>query len=188
MRRMHLALNASALTLVACAAIAFGTPAHAQEGKTKAGTLVVPIATAKGDSAGTATFKESKNGKELTISLKLKDLPAGEHAVHIHANAVCDVPDFKGAGGHFNPETKQHGMENPMGHHAGDLPKNVTVGEDHTANVSFKVAYLSLAPGAPNSILGHAIMIHEKADDMKTDPTGNAGNRIACGVIPASAM
>jgi Cu-Zn family superoxide dismutase len=190
MRRMPSVLAASAVTLAACSAITAGMAvrvAHAQ-GSMKNGTLVVPISTSSGDSAGTASFKESKDGKELTISLKLKNLPMGEHAVHIHANPVCDAPDFKGAGGHLNPDMKQHGMENPMGHHAGDLPKNVTVGEDHTADVSFKVDYLTLAPGAPNSVLGHAIMVHEKADDMKTDPTGNAGNRIACGVINPPSM
>jgi Cu-Zn family superoxide dismutase len=70
-----------------------------------------------------------------------------------------------------------------MGHHNGDLPQNVSVGENHMGEASFKVDYLTLAAGAPNSILGHSIMVHEKADDMKTDPTGNAGNRIACGTI-----
>ncbi len=70
-----------------------------------------------------------------------------------------------------------------MGHHNGDLPKNISIGENHQGEVTIKVNYLSLAPDAPNSVLGHAIMVHEKADDMKTDPTGNAGNRIACGVI-----
>jgi Cu-Zn family superoxide dismutase len=136
-------------------------------------------------SAGPA-HAQSKNGKQLTITVKLKNIPFGEHAVHIHENPVCDAPDFKGAGGHFNPDGKQHGMDNPMGHHNGDLPKNISVGENHMGEITFKVDYLTLAAGAPNSVLGHSIMVHEKADDMKTDPTGNAGNRIACGVIPAA--
>ncbi len=184
MSRMHPALAAFAFLLPAFI-VASAPSAQAQ---TKNGPLVVPITTSQGESAGTASFKESKNGKELTITLNLKNLPFGDHAVHIHANPVCDAPDFKGAGGHFNPELKQHGMENPMGHHAGDLPKNVEISEMHTGEITYKVDYLTLAPGAPNSVLGHSIMIHEKADDMKTDPTGNAGNRIACGVIPAAAM
>jgi Cu-Zn family superoxide dismutase len=99
---------------------------------------------------------------------------------------MCDAPDFKGAGGHFNPDGKQHGMDNPMGHHNGDLPKNISIGENHMGEITFKVDYLSLTPGAANSVFGRSIMVHEKADDMKTDPTGNAGNRIACGVIPAA--
>ena len=177
----------NAMFLAAFTVIGVGD-AHAQEGLPKNGRLVIPITTAKGDSAGTASFMESKNGKQLSITLKLKNLPFGEHAVHIHANPVCDAPEFKGAGGHFNPDAKQHGTMNPMGHHNGDLPKNISVGEDHTGQISFKVDYLTLAPGAPTSILGHSIMVHEKADDMRTDPTGNAGNRIACGVINAPAM
>ena len=120
---------------------------------------------------------------EIAIKISLKNIPFGEHAVHIHQNPTCDAPDFKGAGGHFNPDNKQHGTMNPMGHHNGDLPQNISIGENHMGEASFKVDYLSLTPGAANSVIGHSIMVHEKADDMKTDPTGNAGNRIACGVI-----
>jgi Cu-Zn family superoxide dismutase len=183
MRRI---LAASALSLLAFTVLVFAMQARHASAQGKSGALVVPIKTSTGDDAGTATFKESKNGKQLDITLKLKGLPPGEHGVHIHQNAVCDAPDFKGAGGHFNPDAKQHGMLNPMGHHDGDLPQNITIGENHMGEISMKVNYLTLAPGAPNSILGHAIMVHEKADDMKTDPTGNAGNRIACGIIPGS--
>jgi Cu-Zn family superoxide dismutase len=179
-------LAASALTLTLIAAIALHAHrASAQEGKAKIAPISIPIKTSTGDDAGTASFRESRDGKQLTITLKLKGLPFGDHAVHIHQNPVCDAPDFKTAGGHFNPDGKQHGTMNPMGHHNGDLPQNVVVGEDHTGTATFKVDYLTLAPGAPTSVLGHSIMVHEKADDMKTDPTGNAGNRIACGVINA---
>jgi len=146
--------------------------------------LIVPLKTSTGEDAGTATFVQRKS--KLIIKLDLKNLPVGEHAVHIHAKPLCDPPDFKSAGGHFNPEGKQHGTLNPMGHHAGDLPQNVVIGEGHLGQATFKVDYLSLDPASPNSILangGTSIMVHEKADDMKTDPTGNAGNRIACGVI-----
>jgi Cu-Zn family superoxide dismutase len=173
------ALSAAAFTLSA-------GPANAQQGMSKDGTLVVPIHTSTGEDAGTASFKEAKDGKQLTITVRLKNIPFGEHAVHIHENPMCDAPDFKGAGGHFNPDGKQHGMDNPMGHHNGDLPKNISIGENHMGEITFKVDYLSLTPGAANSVFGRSIMVHEKADDMKTDPTGNAGNRIACGVIPAA--
>ena len=173
---MRIPLAALTLCLIASAP-AFAKPKN---------TLVVPIKTSTGEDAGTATFTQGKN--KLAIKLDLKNLPVGEHAVHIHAKPLCDAPDFKTAGGHFNPESKQHGTLHPMGHHAGDLPQNVMIGEGHVGQASFKVDYLSLDPASPNSILangGTAIVVHEKADDMKTDPTGNAGNRIACGVITA---
>ncbi len=149
--------------------------------------VVVPLKTGSGQDAGTATFHETKKG-QLEIKLKLQNLPIGDHAVHIHEKPACDAPDFKSAGGHFNPDGKKHGMANPDGHHNGDLPQNVTIGENHTGEATFKVNYLSLNPSAANSIFangGTSIMVHEKADDMKTDPSGNAGNRIACGVITA---
>jgi Cu-Zn family superoxide dismutase len=148
--------------------------------------LVVNLKTSTGEDAGTATFTQHK--KNLVIKLNLKNLPVGEHAVHIHSKPLCDAPDFKSAGGHFNPAGKQHGTLNPMGHHNGDLPQNIEIGEGHVGEATFKVDYLSLDPSAPDSIVangGTSIMVHEKADDMKTDPTGNAGNRIACGIITA---
>jgi Cu-Zn family superoxide dismutase len=148
--------------------------------------VVVPLKTSTGQDAGTATFTPAKD--KVAIKLMLKNLPPGQHAVHIHEHAICDAPDFKTAGGHFNPAGKQHGTLNPMGHHNGDLPQNITIGEDRTGEVSFKVDYLSLNPTAVDSLFangGTSIMVHEKPDDMKTDPTGNAGNRIACGVITA---
>ena len=149
--------------------------------------VVVPLKTSTGDDAGTATFHETKKG-ELEIKVKLMNLPIGDHAVHIHEKPVCEAPDFKTAGGHFNPDGKQHGMLNPAGHHNGDLPQNVTIGEDHRGEATFKVKYLSMDPSAANSIFangGTSVMVHQKPDDMKTDPSGNAGNRIACGVIQA---
>ncbi len=173
MRFRALALSALALTLTASAI--------AQTAPTK---IKVPLLTSTGQDAGTATFKTVKKGVKLTLDLK--NLPFGEHGVHIHQNAVCTSPDFKSAGGHFNPDAKQHGYLNPMGHHNGDLPSSVSVGEDHTGTATFVLNTISLDPSAPNSLFlngGTSIVVHEKADDEKTDPSGASGNRIACGII-----
>ena len=146
--------------------------------------IKVSLINSQGQPAGKAVLKQKKNGVEVKISVE--NIPFGEHGVHIHQNPVCEAPDFKTAGGHFNPEAKQHGFQNPMGHHAGDTPSNLTVGEDHRGSATWTLTDVTLQPGAPNSLLsngGTSLMVHEKADDMKTDPSGNSGNRIACGVI-----
>lgn len=144
----------------------------------------VKLTNSAGQPAGTVVFKQEKKGVKMTIHLE--NVPFGEHAVHIHEYPVCDAPDFHGAGGHFNPSHKQHGYDNPMGHHNGDLPGNVMVDEDHMGEASFLLHDISLDPSAPDSIFangGTSVVVHEHADDEKTDPSGNSGNRIACGVV-----
>jgi Cu-Zn family superoxide dismutase len=144
----------------------------------------VELKDAQGKEVGTATIVAKGSGVE--VKLALKGLPPGEHAVHFHENAKCDPPDFKSAGGHFNPAGKKHGLENPEGHHNGDM-KNFTVKSNGTAKAVVSNDSVVLGTGSEaNSLFangGTSIMIHAKADDMKTDPAGNAGDRIACGVI-----
>jgi Cu-Zn family superoxide dismutase len=143
----------------------------------------VDLKDAKGVSIGTATITAVKSGG-VSIALVLKGLPAGEHAIHVHQNAVCEAPGFTTAGGHFNPLNKKHGTKNPEGAHAGDMA-NFTVKADGTAKTSVLNKNVSLGTGADSLFTGKgtALVIHEKADDMMTDPAGNAGTRIACGVI-----
>jgi len=148
----------------------------------KKATAKAELWNAKGDKVATATLKEAKGG--VAISLQATGLPEGIHAFHIHAVGKCDAPDFKTAGGHFNPESKKHGLKNPEGPHAGDMP-NITVNKKGVGKAKVVNTRVSLGEGA-NSLFhegGTALVIHAKADDDMTDPAGNAGDRIACGLI-----
>jgi Cu-Zn family superoxide dismutase len=135
-----------------------------------------------GNSVGTAELSSASQG--VNIKLDLKGLPAGVHGIHVHTVAKCEGPAFTTAGGHLNPDMKHHGLENPDGPHAGDMP-NVTVAADGTAKATV------VAPGVtmgddPHSIFsngGTALVIHAMVDDQKSDPAGMAGARIACGTI-----
>jgi len=142
----------------------------------------VELKDSQGKDVGSVLIWDEGQGVEL--QLDLHDLTPGEHAIHFHQVPKCEAPDFKSAGGHFNPENKKHGFDSPDGHHAGDV-KNFTVGADGKANAKLENGDVTLKDG-PHSLLanGAAVVVHAKADDYKTDPSGNSGDRVACGVIP----
>lgn len=141
---------------------------------------VATLKTADGKDAGTVTLLPAGAGMRLAV--QVKGLPAGEHGIHMHAVGKCEGPKFESAGGHWNPMNKQHGLDNPAGPHAGDLP-NLTVAADGTGILSTTLT------GTVADLLdtdGAALVIHAKRDDEKTDPSGDSGDRIACAMIEAS--
>jgi len=144
------------------------------------------IINSKGETVGSATLTQGPHS--VTIAVEVSRLPPGRHGFHIHAIGKCDPPDFQTAGGHFNPFGKKHGLKSPEGPHAGDLP-NLEVGPDGRGKIEATVGGLTLGKEGLVVLLGSngtAVVIHAGPDDEMTDPAGNAGARIACGVIKSS--
>ncbi|WP_298745315.1 superoxide dismutase family protein [uncultured Brevundimonas sp.] len=142
------------------------------------GGAAATLRTADGTAAGRATAVAA--GDRLMISVQAEGLPPGDHGVHVHMTGRCDAPGFGSAGGHWNPADARHGLENPQGPHAGDMP-NLTVGQDGRGSLEYRLAGGDLA-GLLDAD-GSALVVHALADDQRTDPAGDSGDRIACGVF-----
>ena len=176
MMRTVTMLGAAALTLAACGdKVETGAPLA---GGAKA---MATMRTAAGADVGRASATEVAGGLRITLDAKM--MPAGTHGVHIHTVGACDAPDFTTAGGHWNPTGRKHGSMNPQGPHEGDLP-NLIVDSGGRGTIGATI------PGATMAGLldadGAAFIVHAAADDLMTDPSGNSGGRIACGVLTAS--
>ena len=175
MRRTALLL--ALLPLAACQRgdLAPGTPIDGGR------LAVAPMVDAAGRSVGRATVREVAGG--LRVTLDARGVPAGTHGAHLHTIGRCDAPDFASAGPHWNPAAAKHGTMNPQGPHAGDLP-NILIGPDGRGTLG-----ATLAGATMDGLLdadGATMMIHAAADDLQTDPSGNSGARIACGVFQPS--
>jgi len=167
-----------ALTLGACRSAARAP------GESPVGSVVVR--SPAGASYGTLRLESTGGGTRLRGALA--GLPPGVHGIHFHQVGRCDPPDFASAGPHFNPTNALHGLQNPLGPHAGDLP-NITVNAAGEAAVDLVTTRVTSDPSSPRGLVGGdgtALVIHADPDDQFTDPAGNSGARIACGVVTRS--
>lgn len=132
-----------------------------------------------------ATAIVTEGGDGLSVRVEAAGLAPGAYGAHLHTAGRCEAPGFESAGSHWNPSMRQHGRDNPAGAHKGDLP-NLLVGTDGRGNFEFVVPDAKLTGAGERSLLdadGAALVVHASADDYRTDPSGNSGARIACGVL-----
>ncbi len=167
--KSHLTLLASTLVLTACASMSSGPRAVAQLQSTTGNTAT-----------GTVSF--AKSGDKVLVKGEVRGLkPNAEHGFHVHEKGDCSSGDGLSAGGHFNPDGKPHGNHADMAHHAGDLP-SLKADASGVAKFSFESTSIAVGSG-PSDVTGRGLIVHRDPDDYKTQPTGNAGPRLACAVI-----
>jgi len=146
-------------------------------------TAIAALAPTKGSHvSGTVNF--TQKGDRVIVEAKVTGLTPGLHGFHVHEKGNCTAPDGSSAGPHFSPVPSQHGGPQAAAHHAGDLG-NLTADSTGTAIAKIEVKGLSLGTGE-DSIIGRSVIVHEKADDLKTQPSGASGARLACGLISKS--
>jgi len=176
-------LMTASVALLALSGCQAAEPVVQMEAAAPPAELTVPMVGSSGQMIGTAKLSPVEGG--VRIRIQAAGLKPGLHGFHIHEKPLCEGPEFTSAGSHFNPGHKQHGFENPQGAHAGDLP-NLQVNEQGVAQADFITKSVVLDKNQPNSLYtggGTSLVIHEQPDDLKTDPAGNSGKRIACGVV-----
>jgi Cu-Zn family superoxide dismutase len=183
---MRISTISAAIMVVGLAACGSSTtdspePAGSATPTATAMEAVAMLKTADGQSAGSVSASETPDG--LAIALNVEGMSPGEHGVHVHTTGSCEPPKFESAGGHWNPTGKHHGLDNPEGHHAGDMP-NLTVAADGTGKLDYTLAGATLAGLLDTD--GSAFVVHAMSDDQTSDPSGNSGDRIACGVFSAT--
>ena len=176
MRGLAAMMLVAPMVLAGCTTNGTSTETPPAAGRVATATL----STAAGKDIGKVTIREVEGG--LTVSVDVRDLPPGMHGAHLHTVGKCEGPDFASAGGHWNPTNMKHGSMNPQGPHEGDMP-NLMIGADGRGELTARLAGATF-----DSLMdadGAAMVIHAAADDLKTDPSGNSGARVACGVLAA---
>ena len=171
--------TAAAFSLAGCVTADEGAyPAEAP----LASTATAQLQNAAGQTVGTATATQS--GDSIRVRIEASAVPQGAHGAHVHMTGQCAAPGFESAGGHWNPTNQQHGKDNPAGMHKGDMP-NILIGTNGGGTLEYTIAGARVA-GSAGAMLdadGAAIVIHAGPDDYRSDPSGNSGARIACGVF-----
>ncbi len=179
MRQHHIILSGVALLTL----LAAGCSQEGQSpGEVSGNVARAALTGVDGTEYGEVIAAQGDNG--LLVNIKAQNMSPGAHGVHIHETGKCEGPDFKSAGGHWNPASKQHGFDNPQGAHAGDF-FNLDIGADGTGALEASVTGATLT-GGEKALLdadGAAFVVHAGPDDLKTDPSGESGGRIACGVF-----